>query len=188
MAFRSLLLALAQEVPAHYAHGCTPDAGAWVWDPPAVYRPRHPERTIFYQVFENHFDSYLHAYEERFEPRSGPLRPVVPESVEEFLACGRLHGGFARIRCPACRSEHLLAFSCRTRGVCSSCHATRAALFARFCLQWRIDTGPSQSREPSAACSSASGGCSACCPVPPMNPSSRASRPCLAARMSVPAA
>jgi len=107
------------------------DAGAWiVAEPPAPYKPRHPERTAFYQLFETHFDSYVQAYEERFEPRSGPLRPVVVRSVEEFLACGRLQGGFARIRCPKCHAEHLLAFSCRTRNFCSSCQAKRAALFA----------------------------------------------------------
>jgi Transposase zinc-binding domain len=33
--------------------------------------------------------------------------------------------GFARIRCPDCRSEHLLMFSCKTRGFCPSCHAKR---------------------------------------------------------------
>ena len=43
-------------------------------------------------LFETHFDSYVRAYEERFEPRSGPLRPVVARSVEEFLSCGRLQG------------------------------------------------------------------------------------------------
>jgi len=75
------------------------------------YRPRHPEQTAFYQLFENHFDSYVRCYEERFEPRSGPLRPVVVRSVEEFLSCGRLQGGFARLWCPKCRAEHLLAFS-----------------------------------------------------------------------------
>jgi hypothetical protein len=64
-----------------------------VADPPAVYRPRHPENTAFYRLFQDHFDSYVRAYEERFEPRSGPLRPVVVRSVEEFLSCGRLEGG-----------------------------------------------------------------------------------------------
>jgi hypothetical protein len=58
------------------------------------------------------------------------LRPVVVRSVEEFLSCGRLQGGFARIRCPKCRKEHLLAYSCRTRNFCSSCQAKRAVLFA----------------------------------------------------------
>ena len=130
MAHHSLLLALAQNIPAQYGHCYRPDAGAWVCEPPGVYRPRHPKVTVFYQVLERHFDSYVAAYEERFEPRSGPLRRVVPDSVEQFLACSRLQGGFARIRCPSCRSEHLLAFSCRTRNFCGSCQAKRAALFA----------------------------------------------------------
>jgi hypothetical protein len=81
-------------------------------------------------LFETHFDSYVRTYEDRFEARSGPLRPVVVRSVEDFLACGRLEGGFARIRCPKCRAEHLLAFSCRTRNFCSSCQAKRSVLFA----------------------------------------------------------
>ena len=68
---------------------------------PAQYRPRHPEQTEFYQLFEDHFDSYVRGYEERFEPRAGPLRPVVVRSVEQFLSCGRLQGVFARIRCPS---------------------------------------------------------------------------------------
>jgi len=51
-------------------------------------------------------------------------------AVHAYLDCGRLHGGFARIRCPKCRGEHLLAFSCQTRNFCPSCQAKRAALFA----------------------------------------------------------
>jgi ribosomal protein S27E len=98
--------------------------------PAPVYRPRHPERGAFYRLFEDHFERYVLAHEERFEPRSGPLRSVVPRTVEAFLDCGRLHGGFARIRCPQCKSEHLLAFSCQTRNFCPSCQAKRAALFA----------------------------------------------------------
>jgi hypothetical protein len=106
-------------------------AALWiVAESPRQYRPRHPERTAFYQLFETHFDSYVRAYEERFEPQSGPLRPVVVRSVEEFLSCGRLQGGFARIRCTKCHAEHLLAFSCRTRNFCSSCQAKRSVLFA----------------------------------------------------------
>ena len=101
-----------------------------VAESPAAYKPRHPERTEFYKLFETHFDCYVHAYEERFEPRSGPLRPVVVRSVEDFLGCGRLEGGFARVRCPKCHAEHLVAFSCRTRNFCSSCQAKRAVLFA----------------------------------------------------------
>jgi hypothetical protein len=105
-------------------------SGVIIAESTSQYRPKHPERSAFYQLFEAHFDSYVRAYEERFELRSGPLRPVVVRSVEEFLSCGRLQGGFARIRCTKCRKEHLLAFSCRTRNFCSSCQAKRSVLFA----------------------------------------------------------
>jgi hypothetical protein len=67
---------------------------------PRVYRPRRPELTALYRLFDRHFESYLRAHEERFEPRDGPLRAVVRESVEAYLGCGRLQGGFARLRCP----------------------------------------------------------------------------------------
>ena len=100
-----------------------------------VYRPRHPERTAFYQLFEKHFDRYLYAYDECFEPRFGPLRSVVQPAVEAFLDCGRLMGGFARIRCPSCKGEHLLAFSCQTRNFCPSCQAKRAALLGERLVQ-----------------------------------------------------
>jgi len=97
---------------------------------PRLYRTRNPERTAFYQLFDKHFDDYIYAYEQRFEPKAGPLRPVVRPTVEAFLDCGRLYGGFARIRCLSCRSEHLLAFSCQTRNFCPSCQAKRSVLFS----------------------------------------------------------
>jgi hypothetical protein len=55
--------------------------GSLTAEAPAQYRPRHPEQTEFYQLFEDHFDSYVRGYEEGFAPRSGPLRPVVVRSV-----------------------------------------------------------------------------------------------------------
>jgi len=54
----------------------------------------------------------------------------VTRTVEAFLDCGLMVNGFARIRCPSCGGEHLLAFSCQTRNFCPSCQAKRAALFA----------------------------------------------------------
>jgi len=81
-------------------------------------------------LLEQHFDDYVYAYEERFEPKAGPLRAVVRPTIEAFLDCGRLHGGFARLQCPSCRTEHLVAFSCQTRNFCSSCQAKRSVLFA----------------------------------------------------------
>ena len=55
----------------------------------------------------------------------GYFRPIVKEVVERYLDCGNPKCGFARIRCPNCHAEHILTFSCRTRGFCPSCHAKR---------------------------------------------------------------
>jgi hypothetical protein len=90
-----------------------------------MYRPRHPERTVLYQVLFHYFDPFLTEYESRFEKQYGFLRPIIKDVVERYLDCGNPRCGFARIRCPDCHAEHLLMFSCRTRGFCPSCHAKR---------------------------------------------------------------
>ncbi|MFQ5720844.1 MAG: transposase, partial [Acidobacteriota bacterium] len=62
--------------------------------------------------------------------RYGFWRPVIAEAVEKFLTCGDLHEGFARIRCPNCHHEMFVAFSCRRRCLCPSCHQKRALMMA----------------------------------------------------------
>jgi hypothetical protein len=71
----------------------------------------------------HYFERFLREYEGRCEKEYGYLRPVVKEVVERYLDCGNPRSGFARIRCP--HAEHLLTFSCKTRGFCPSCHAKR---------------------------------------------------------------
>ncbi len=62
---------------------------------------------------EEHLERYVWENEERYEPRKGSLRKIVPTAVASHLACGRLEGGFARIRCPNCRAEHLFGLLAR---------------------------------------------------------------------------
>jgi len=90
-----------------------------------VYPPRHPERTVLYWVLFHDFDKFLSEYENRFEKEYGYFRPIIKDVVEKYLDCGNPRCGFARIRYPDCRAEHLLMFSCKTRGFCPSCHAKR---------------------------------------------------------------
>ena len=92
---------------------------------PGIYRPRHPERTVLYRVLFHHFERFVAAYQERFEKAYGYFRPIIKDAVEKYLDCGNPRCGFARIRCPRCRTEHLLMFSCKTRGFVPSCHAKR---------------------------------------------------------------
>ncbi len=51
------------------------------------------------------------------------------ELAEKFLECGILDHGFARVRCDGCAHEYLLAFSCKGRYFCPSCHAKRLSLW-----------------------------------------------------------
>jgi len=76
-------------------------------------------------VFFHQFERFLLEYESRFERAYGFFRPIVKDVVEKYLDCGNPRCGFARIRCPECRTEYLLTFSWKTRGFCPSCHAKR---------------------------------------------------------------
>ncbi|MBI1990234.1 MAG: transposase zinc-binding domain-containing protein [Betaproteobacteria bacterium] len=49
-----------------------------------------------------------------------------------FIACGDPHHGFARIYCDACGHDYLLAFSCKTRYFCPSCHQKRVLLYGEW--------------------------------------------------------
>jgi hypothetical protein len=50
--------------------------------------------------------------------------------------------GFARVRCPDCRHEYLLAFSCKQRCLCPSCHAKRQAAFGAFVTEEILEAVP----------------------------------------------
>ena len=94
-----------------------------------VYRPRRPRQSPLWQCLSRHFVAFLEAYEERYQPRYGFLRPIIPEVVNKFLDCGDLERGVARVRCDACKHEYLLAFSCKGRWFCPSCHQKKVQLF-----------------------------------------------------------
>ena len=47
----------------------------------------------------------------------------VQREFEDYLKCGRLKHGFLRVLCEPCHAEHLVAFSCKSRGSYPSCGA-----------------------------------------------------------------
>jgi hypothetical protein len=102
---------------------------------PPIYRPRRPWTTALYQVVDRHFETFAAVYDDRFAPAYGPWRPVVRTTADAYLDCGRYEGGFCGLRCDACRTERLLAFSCRRRGLCPSCAARTAALAAQHLVE-----------------------------------------------------
>jgi hypothetical protein len=97
-----------------------------------VYRPRKPQSSPLWKCLCRHFDTFLDTYEERFQPRYGFLRPIIPEVVNKFMDCGDLEQGFARVRCDYCKHEFILPFSCRQRYFCPSCHQKKVQLFGEL--------------------------------------------------------
>lgn len=117
--------ATVQAIPESRA--CSVSAGT-----EKVYQGRKPRESPLWQIVEKHFDEFLRVYDERFAPTYGPLRASVRHAVEAFRKCGILDWGFARVRCPECRHEYLLPFSCKRRCLCPSCHKKRQIEFGEF--------------------------------------------------------
>jgi Transposase zinc-binding domain len=76
-------------------------------------------------------DELLRVWPQRFARQRGPLRAVVERVLREFLRCGLLEHGFARVWCGECRRSVLVAFSCRGRSFCPSCERRRARSTSR---------------------------------------------------------
>ena len=108
----------------------------------AVYHPRRPQNSPYYQCVEDHFEAFEGIYEDRFEQRYGFFRPYIKEVIYRYLDCGMLHNGFARVRCGECGHEYLLAFSCKRRHFCSSCHQKRVVEFGQWLCENVIKAVP----------------------------------------------
>jgi hypothetical protein len=89
-----------------------------------VYRPRNPRASPLWQCAQRHCGELREAG--RFQ------RAVEERTIERFIECGDPHHGFARIYCDACGHDYLLAFSCKTRYFCPSCHQKRVLLYGEW--------------------------------------------------------
>jgi len=89
-----------------------------------VYRPRKPRASALYRC------AARHAPELRSE--GGFRRRVEENVVGRFLACGDPQHGFARIYCDQCRHACILAFSCKARYFCPSCHQKRVLAYGEW--------------------------------------------------------
>ena len=91
--------------------------------PLGQYRRREPEKTLLHEVVRDRLESFLAAARERSATGRG-LPAFVERDFRAYLDCGILARGFARVRCPDCGFERLVAFSCKTH-LCPSCNARR---------------------------------------------------------------
>jgi len=90
---------------------------------PGVYRPRRPAATLLHRIVREHLETYLAGG--GHDAGQAPYVPAyVRTSFENYLKCGILAHGFARVYCGGCGHDFLVAFSCKGRDICPSC-ATR---------------------------------------------------------------
>src|SRR5437867_3470812 len=115
MASPTLYAIFAKDVPALCVDASAPDTCIWVCDPSAVYRPRDPGASDFYACVEDNCEELERVYDERYSKQHGCWRPIIRSVIEEFLDCGDLRHGFARVWCSACRSEYLLRVLMQTQ-------------------------------------------------------------------------
>ncbi len=86
---------------------------------PRAYRRREPETTALYQVVRQRLETLLE--EARRRSDEGSRYPkFIEHEFRRFLGCGVLGHGLARVRCPECGHDRLVAFSCNGR-LCPSC-------------------------------------------------------------------
>ena len=76
-------------------------------------------------MLDKHYGAFEQEFEQKDQKTYGYRRAVVDDVVRDYLKCGDLREGFARVRCPDCSHEYLLSFSCKGRWFCPSCRAKR---------------------------------------------------------------
>lgn len=74
-------------------------------------------------VIRHHLDDFLRTAADRAD--GAGLPEFIAREFREFLTCGVLAHGFARVRCGRCALERLVPFSYKGRGFCPSCGGRR---------------------------------------------------------------
>jgi ribosomal protein S27E len=78
------------------------------------------------------YDIFVQIYDAHYSRHYGFWRPYLEKVIYRYLDCGDPHNGFARVKCKDCGHEYLLAFSCKRRHFCPSCHQKRVVEFGEW--------------------------------------------------------
>jgi hypothetical protein len=99
-----------------------------------AYQPRNPQAGGYFRCVQDNFEELESLWDDRYASRYGFWRPYVMDVIYRYLECGDLHFGFARLRCDQCGHEYLLAYSCKRRHFCPSCHQKRVVQYGEWLL------------------------------------------------------
>jgi hypothetical protein len=86
--------------------------------PLVSYRRRTPERTALHELVAQHAQTMFAELRDA-DPDGNGLPRYVERELAAYLRCGILAHGFVRVRCQACGDEMVVAFSCKSRGICT---------------------------------------------------------------------
>jgi Transposase zinc-binding domain len=121
-----------------------------------TYQPRQAETTVLYVVIRGHLADFLRAAADRADSATVP--EFVAREFGEFLTCGVLAHGFARVRGERCALDRLVPFSCKARGSVRSCGGRRMTERAAHWVDEVLPPLPARRRASAArACCSRSG-------------------------------
>ena len=104
-----------------------------------TYARRDPKKTLLYQIVDANYEEFIDSVDGGF---GNGLPRHVKNEFKEFLKCGVLEHGFLRVKCEDCHHEKLVAFSCKKRGFCASCGASRMAETAAFLVDTLLPHKP----------------------------------------------
>jgi len=107
-----------------------------------AYIQRKPRQSAHFQLVEDCFEALERAWDGCYASKYGYWRGHVQKIIYEYLDCGDLRHGFARVRCTDCGHEYLLPFSCKRRHFCPSCHARRVVEFGEFLVDQVLSDVP----------------------------------------------
>jgi hypothetical protein len=99
---------------------------------------RRPEKTPLYKVVAEHLEGWLETRAVAEQPASAHIE----RELRSYLTCGILCFGFGRARCASCGQVFVVAFSCKSRGVCPSCKGRRMAQTAAHLVDRMIPPVP----------------------------------------------
>jgi len=88
-----------------------------------AYQARRPEESLLHQVVAGELETFLASQQDNERQVPG----FIEREFRSFLDCGVLARGFLRIACDTCRLDRVVAFSCKSRGICPSCGGRRMA-------------------------------------------------------------